>query len=756
MKYITKIKFESIFGLGNINDHLIDQKIQELLDAKQVNKEFKDVGKRVSGSKKEKRAYKIVKFLDLHLLEADPTLAQELVTKERVYPVLDVQAEKDRGVSSGATYLKAEFRSACSKQTQNNPKSRAGYVKAINVLNADLEKCFTVNEVKKITERYLNWTSREFLSLLFDPQGFEDKTDEEVKAFIKEKFFATSMYNSLIFKTFKLTFGQTFANLIFRQSESALVHWNNAKKYEAVSKQEGELYLSKHIETNERYIATAKEKIAKANSLSGNELWLYLNSIYSVPPQFKEKSTELLRAEIIKIEENRIKRLTETINNPDKFQMEHPDIWEWFEGEKVKKEKEVNPERKINSGIPLDHIERKGGITIPPNYLKEVGKKEQSKDPLVQVFGFKSIQFGAAQSDTESREHLRHFIGAVTDLGEMLDIDIKQFNELGSLSMAFATRGTGSANATYYPGKKIINLTNKRGDGTFAHEWGHYLDNILTMLYGSSMSNSVGMASLLRNDHSRTKGEIVNKSEDARVQIAMEEIMNFIYQGKEGVSKGYQKRFFALKEPKHTYTPNRITGQQENFESKGTPGETFNYYANINPIFRKKQKQKDRYFHDLQTEYIQSLITILNIPYFDVPMKGNTSDFWQYSAMLSSDYWIEAPELFARAWETYIFDKLDKAGRSNNYLTSDNYFKKFRISTGQSVCVYPETLEREYLFNLFENLISVLKVQYNLRSFQPFSTNRKDEYEAFEPENEKIETYKFDTLKAALLALILN
>ena len=754
MKYFKKIKFEPIFGLGKTDDNLIDKKIQELLDAKQVNKEFKDVGKRVSGSKKEKRAYKIVKFLDLHLLEEDPQMAQEVVTKDRVYPVVDVQAERDRGVSSGAAYFKAALRNACSKQTQNNPKSRAGYVKTINLIVEDLEKCKTIDEIKKVTLRYLNWTSSDFLTILFDPQGFEGKTDDEIKAYMKDKFYTTSMHSSLVSKTFKLTFGQSFANLIFRQSDSALIHWNNAKKYQAVSKQEGELYLTKHIETNERYIALAEEKITKANSLSGNELWLYLNSIYSVPPSFKQKSTELLRGEIIKIEGNRIKRLTETKNNPDKFQMEHADMWEWFDGEKVKKEKEVNPERKINSGIPLAHIERKGGITIPANFLNDARITNETKHPLFSVFGFKSVQFGNAQTDTESREHMRHFLGAITDLGEILDIDVKQFNQLGSLSMAFATRGTGSANATYCVGKKIINLTNKRGDGTFAHEWGHYLDNILTMLYKSSTSNSHGMASVLRNSTSRMEGVIVNKSEDARVQEAMEEIMNFIYTGKEGVSKGYEKRFFALKEPKHTFSTNRITGQPENFESKGTVEETFKYYAAINSIFWKKQK--DRFFQDLQSEYIQSLITILKIPYFDVVFKGNTSDYWQYSAMLASTYWTEPEELFARAWETYIFDKLDKVGRSNNYLTSDNYFKKFRIATGQSVCVYPESLEREYLFNLFDKLISVIKKQYNLGSFVPFSNARKDEFEAFEPEKEKKGTFNFETLKAALMTLKLT
>jgi Large polyvalent protein-associated domain 1 len=243
---------------------------------------------------------------------------------------------------------------------------------------------------------------------------------------------------------------------------------------------------------------------------------------------------------------------------------------------------------------------------------------------------------------------------------------IKQFNQLGSLSMAFATRGTGSANATYCSGQKIINLTNKRGDGTFAHEWGHYLDNILTMLYNSSTSNSVGMASHLQNEKSRIEGVIINKAEDLKVQEVMTEIMTFFYKGEKGVTKG------------------------------------------------KK-----------------------------------TSDYWANSAKMSSKYWTEPHELFARAWETYIFDKLERAGRSNNYLTSDNYFQKIRIRTGESICVYPEGLERVHSFDLFEKLISVIKTQYRLGSFVPFSNTRKDEFERF---NE----YNYETLKAALMALNLN
>lgn len=656
MKNTTKIK--PILGLGNIDVSLVDKKVQELLDAKQADKEFKDVGKRVSGSKKEKRAYKIVTFLDLAGLEDDPILAQQLVTKERVYPEVDVNAEREKGVSSGAAYLKVQFRKACSKQTQNNSKSRAGFVKFIEFFTKELDNCKTVSEILNVVVIINKWSVKDFMQNLYDPEGSINLTDEQIEKFKNKFYFSSSMTS----KTIKLILGNNFNNLLFKKSDSAYEHWDFAKKYEPVSKERAEEYIKKRTEMIENQLIKSKQQSEEINKTPDKLLFGWAKTKFSIPSGFISKP-ELLRTQLVSMLERQQKDLQQSLNNPDPLLMEHGNIWDWFEVEKPTKERTVNTEPTINTGIPLDHIERKGGITIPSNFLSDARNKDESKNPLFSIYGFKSVQFGNALTDNRSREHMRHFLGAITDLGEILDIDIKQFNQLGSLSMAFASRGVGRYLAHYEGGLKIINLTNKRGDGSLAHEWGHYLDNVMTMLYDSSKI-WYGFASHQENTVERTKGAIIGMADDLNVKQAMEDLMDSIY-WKDDVTRKVRS----------------------------------NYYTS--------------------------------------------------SSKMSSEYWTKPHELFARAWETYIFDKLDRAGRSNNYLTHDKYFRKITIKSGDKICLYPEGSERERLFERFDELIYQIKDSFNIGSFKPFSKIRKDEYEVFEE-------YNYEVLKFELLDLNLN
>jgi hypothetical protein len=204
-------------------------------------------------------------------------------------------------------------------------------------------------------------------------------------------------------------------------------------------------------------------------------------------------------------------------------------------------------------------------------------------------------------------------------------------NQYGGLSIAFASRGVGKALAHYEPVAKIINLTNRRGDGSLCHEWGHYLDNILTSMNGKN--ESIAMASEQNVKLTRTMGRVSNFAKNYWVQLSIADIMSYI----------------------------------------------------------------------------------------------QDSDYYEQSSKMSSDYWIKPVELFARAFETYVFDKLKKADRENNYLVSDNYFAAINLRSGDIVYVYPQSKEREVLFELFDKLFATIKEQYQIDGFKAFTKKRKDE-----------------------------
>ncbi len=96
------------------------------------------------------------------------------------------------------------------------------------------------------------------------------------------------------------------------------------------------------------------------------------------------------------------------------------------------------------------------------------------------------------------------------------------------------------------------------------------------------------------------------------------------------------------------------------------------------------------------------------------------SNFYTYSRNVGK-YWVEPWELFARGFETYIFDKLESKGRANNYLVSDDFH-------GSDYRVYPYGMEREDLFILYDELFKVIKREYEWPDFNDLGRPRVDEY----------------------------
>ncbi|MBR8538387.1 hypothetical protein KDU71_22645, partial [Carboxylicivirga sediminis] len=82
-------------------------------------------------------------------------------------------------------------------------------------------------------------------------------------------------------------------------------------------------------------------------------------------------------------------------------------------------------------------------------------------------------------------------------------------------------------------------------------------------------------------------------------------------------------------------------------------------------------------------------------------------------------YWKDIAEMFARSFECYVYDKLKEKNRVNNYLVSGGMF---------SHPVYPQGKERIYINKCFDNLIYAIKEHLSIKSFEPFTNKRADEY----------------------------
>ncbi len=614
------------------NDNLgdIDQEVKKALQDKQKNKAFKDAGKRVHGSRKEQAMYdKLISSSDLNSIEQDEATAIELIKKDKVFPKVDPQAEKENGTDSGCAFLKTKVRAAFPQKPYKATKeAREQYVRMAEAFGSILSNAISIDDLKEL-ERVAN--------------GGEIIPNTD----------------------FGLVFGKPLRNIVFtikgyRTTKAVKETFLKAHQYSGITKEQAEPHAAKlkHlmeikikrqndcIDSAYRIITKADMKRHKQNDLtfSGG----MLNSIRNEEDYVKY---------VVQV-------CTRFINDAKREYNEHkerfpykefkPD-WSWSEPKKTSKAKS-STKPKIEA-VPLSYIKRTGGLLI----------EEADENTVIKKLHFKSLTLGNYVKDDEAREHIRHFVAAIVDLCEVLDINLS-INE--ALAIAFGAFGRGGkAMATYYPTRQLINLTKRNGDGSVAHEWGHFFDHYLNGL------------------------ELSTKP------LRSESYLNTIIE-----SLGYKKKYF-------------IGG-------KSSP--TQDWFKDILKTAIKKAVP-DTIMH----QGIAQLIVMLRFGYyaledkavsyndFDETKKRRTDSYLYHYSKLQGAYWKDVAELFARSFECYVYDKLKEKDRVNNYLVSGGMFTH---------PVYPQGQERIYINKCFDNLIYAVKKHLSIKSFEPFTNQRADEY----------------------------
>lgn len=129
--------------------------------------------------------------------------------------------------------------------------------------------------------------------------------------------------------------------------------------------------------------------------------------------------------------------------------------------------------------LHLEHIRRTG-----PEHR---GDKSTDEQLLLDVFGFRGVEYGNWLPQKERQVVLDHAFDAFMDLSEVLGLPPKAIGLGGGLSTAFGARGSGgkgAALAHYEPGRNVMNLTRMSGAGALAHEFGHAFDYWLEKAFG--------------------------------------------------------------------------------------------------------------------------------------------------------------------------------------------------------------------------------------------------------------------------------
>lgn len=742
-------KFEDGGTIPSANNDKTDikEQIEQRLQQQQANKEFKDVG-RVAQTRKEKSAYKLISAKLLTTLEEDAVMAYNMVKKENVWPEINIDEERQKGTTSGAAFLKVKIRESVPTRPKDSKDKRATYVLFLELLQKDLLECYDVKQITDLIYKYRSLPMDKVIGYFINPEFLtaDEETKEKIKQNLKSNKNLSLAFiyggNYLVSKLLNEIFGARFENIFFNKSDATAVTWNEAKEKEPISEDQSEKLVNTILERKESFIKSNTEKIELYKSKTHHDLIRAMETEWQIHSENKKRyksDPELFRAWVIKYLEGYIKKEDSRWENKIKKSEPRDNDWSWTT--KETKSQDKPKAQAINTKAPLAYIKRTGGYKIDINSPQEI----------IDSYGFNAVNYGVYVDDKWSKEHTKHFLGAMSDLGEILNIDIKQINQLGKLSIAFGAKGRKGHLATYFPQTKDINLTKGKGDGSVAHEWGHYFDNVIVELDEHKAINGFASQGI---------------SSDISLRILFKDLFDFINKGNPAITPRVPMRFYAkASEIAPSYIAN---GTNQEIEIKETIEETLlplDSFCIVNP---------DRY--QTQLRVFGYIIDKFGLESHDVPMKLRTSYYYHKSAysifqycyksetsnsVIAADtrtkYWTDPVELFARAWETMVLKKFLDAGRVSNYLVDDIPMED--IISESYYSPYPSGKELEYIETLIDKIVIAVKSKYNIDNFIPPSNIKEDEYLDLNnvgevttgivviPTNQEIEMMTLDQLK---------
>lgn len=390
---------------------------------------------------------------------------------------------------------------------------------------------------------------------------------------------------------------------------------------------------------------------------------------------------------------------------------------------------------KKNFNIPrLEQFERTG-----PDYLH--GGQATSYQYLNEL-KFRAGEFGHWVGDKERQINLDMAYQAFHDLAFALGIAVSDVSFDGILAIAFGSRGKGGSNAAaahYEMDRKVINLTKMKGAGFTGHEWGHGLDDYIGH---KCLENASDLSSeLLKGNEDKLPKEFLEvidalhwknviidskalEKERARNLKQAEELFKKILEGIRPLNmEDSQRRAWNKAEKALCHTDYKVTGH-----------EYTNLWRNptlIPEIERLSELRKKLKGHgikkDKKHELALAVAAIISARNRAVPEAGESrrikTEYYVGSMKFDSlyrkashGYWCSNAELFARAFDCYLNDKLHAAGIKSEYLSA--YADSFCIpdADGQIICAFPQGEERSRINEKFDALFDRLKANGWLRA----------------------------------------
>ncbi len=390
---------------------------------------------------------------------------------------------------------------------------------------------------------------------------------------------------------------------------------------------------------------------------------------------------------------------------------------------------------------------KKRGAFVPPQlqHLSRTGPDYRNRfsansGMFLRDLKFRGGEFGNWLNTDDRQASLNMAYDALRDLARVLEIRPEDVSLNGSLAIAFGSRGRGGANAGaahYEPERQVINLTKMSGAGCLAHEWGHALDHALGISLGytglASEQKTYKLPEVFR--------ELLHAMQYKTVPVSQEdlskEIMPQIEHCKtnirawidgekpEGLPDKLSKTWDSVVEGILSSAAS-FTGEE--YMQSGKDAQTKPEIELLSKIRKsatnrglpRNVKQQIVLWSKVLKEHEAALVKT------EPTLREVETDFYksskifdgQYSRM-GHGYWSSTCEMFARAFDCYISDKLNAEGEKSEYLTA--YADSFRFEdakTGEQISAIPLNEERKLLNEKFDALLEDFKERGILTQYQ--------------------------------------
>ena len=615
--------------------------------------EYVDTGEKIGGARKDiwKAIMEGRHTLNVQDMEGmDSETASKLVTKTNVIQNV-VDQFRDHDFEPGSVFMITRLFGSYAAKPDDTDQARANYVAAASKVNTYLRTAKTLNDFKEVLKQIR--AEMHGVTMTPEQKAFDEDYQSRNRQFAD---MSSKHWIELIkdpkYQTSKKKYG-------FKRDAADKDHW---AWLDGVRK---ELFPDDIHKKHYEMMGMLNEQVeADPNSARNQYRALgdrFVNAVFLKSDSFK-------------------KNLHEAKNITD---------YKWLEkesGKKIDREKVEKP--KWERFVP-DSPERSGGAD-------RVFKPQD----LIDTFGIRGVEYGNWM-DRESSEHHTQMLGlSFMDLSDILGIPVNHVSHGGKLAIAFGARGSGNASAHYEPGKKAINMTKFKGGGSLAHEWGHFMDNIVNMVASGGkeqFSYATGNIAAQKAHMSKRGLSSLRTGESApeplgsgipqSVKIALIQLNSAINQGSAGGK--------SSDAAKNKY---RSIQWVDSAIAQGTDPQKI---------------MDDAYLKDVRGKFMGRL-NFSEISHYIHAKTGQqvlydkkSSEFYARSAAMSKssdNYWTRPHELFARAFEAYISDKMEAGGRSNSYLVSG-------INEGRlaDYSPYPMGEERKRINAAMDQLISALK-----------------------------------------------